>query len=123
MDIVTQVLEFLRDNWDVIKQNHWTFVFFGILVSGVSVSAYKFVHKAAIKDVKERKALEQENEELRTKCEDLERQVFELDTNNRISEFKKKRTDGNVGIFTGRVMRAALDKYTEDKEQSSSKQE
>lgn len=100
------ILEFFEENGKLIWDNIWVFLLFGLFVILGTLTVCRIIYNKKIADLKERKALQKENQKLRSKCKSLEEQVRNMTINERMIEFaEESRSSSSAGTHIATALK------------------
>lgn len=96
---MTDLLAFLKDEWNVFTAHPWTFIIFGAFVFGISWAIHNYMLEVKLHDIPGREALQQELDQYKNQVAELEKALHRQDIVDLIQEVKQDTEGISIGAI------------------------
>lgn len=87
-----EFLKFIKDNLELIAENFWVFLIFGMFVFGISWLIHNYFLERKLYNIPEREELQKHIIELEQKIRELEDKVHKNELKDKLQEITENRT-------------------------------
>lgn len=96
------LLEFIRENWELFVGNIWLFLIYGLLVFGISWVIHKYFIEVKLHNIPERESLQRRIDELEQEVTEYKKKLHQEELRNTVQEMKQS---GNQAESIGSIMK------------------
>lgn len=83
------LLELIRENWELFTGNIWLFLFYGLLVFGISWAIHRYFVEVKLHNIPERESLQRRIGELEQEVTEYKEKLHQEELRNTVQEMKQ----------------------------------
>lgn len=89
---MSELLEFVKDNVNLITENIWIFLIYGVLIFGISWTLHNYFLERKLHNIPEREALQKHIKELEQEVGELKDKLNKKELRNTVQEMTQNKS-------------------------------